>query len=55
MSTPTPVETEPPIEVYVLTDAMFEEELSAVEREARLQQGLPVPATLKLDNDAQLG
>ncbi|MCP4164976.1 MAG: hypothetical protein GY759_03660, partial [Chloroflexi bacterium] len=54
VSTPTPVETEPPIEVYVLTDAMFEEELSAVEREARLQQGLPVPATLKLDNDAQL-
>lgn len=47
-STPSP-EEEPPVEVFVLTDEMFEQELSAKEREIRVQQGLPVPVSLQID------
>ena len=49
-STPPSIEAEPLVEVYVLTDAMFEQELSAEEREVRLRQGVPVPAALQIDD-----
>jgi len=44
-ATPAPTDARPRVEVYVLSDALFATQLSAAEKEALRQQGLPVPVT----------
>jgi hypothetical protein len=49
-SDPTPSPTPlPPVNILVIGDAEYQRELSDVEREERLRNGLPVPTTVYLD------